>query len=150
LAGVAAAQGSQYPARSIRWRSRVGHDNALLFRLPFTLPIPQGRNQKGVQMKQKPVHEIRNGCIKASIWLNAGKDGKSDHHSITISRSYKLGEEWRQTTSFFPADLPKLAEVLAQAGHWFSAQERSSATAVASSASRSRGTQTTKQKGESS
>ena len=101
-------------------------------------------------MKQKPVHEIRNGGIKASIWLNVGKDGKSDHHSITISRSYKLGEEWRQTTSFFPADLPRLAEVLAQAGQWVSAQEQPSATAVASSANRSRGPQTQKQNGESS
>lgn len=82
-------------------------------------------------MKQKPVHEIRNGGIKASIWLNAGKDGKSDHHSISISRSYKLGDEWRQTTSFFPGDLPRLADVLAAAGQWIAQREQSPAAVAA-------------------
>lgn len=69
-------------------------------------------------MNQRPVHEIKIGNIKAVVWLNPGKDGKSEHHSVSLSRSFKVGEEWKQSKSFFAADLPKVADVATQAEQW--------------------------------
>ena len=48
--------------------------------------------------KQQPVHEVRLGAIKATIWENQTTAGM--RHNVTVSRSYKDGEEWKQTESF--------------------------------------------------
>ena len=59
--------------------------------------------------KQKPVHEIRLGRIKAAIWENETDNGT--RHNVTISRLYKDGDQWKQTTSFGREDLPLVAKV---------------------------------------
>lgn len=69
-------------------------------------------------MNQQPVHEIKNGNIKAVVWLNPGKDDKKDHYSVSLTRSFKVGDEWRQSKSFFPQDLAKVADVVTQADQW--------------------------------
>ncbi len=72
-------------------------------------------------MKNKPAHEIRNGGIKVTIWLN--DDQGKTRHSLNVSRSYKVGEEWKQTTSFHKSHLPKLIEALDQAAQWIALRE---------------------------
>ena len=57
-------------------------------------------------MANKPIHSIRVGAIQVSIWENPLKDGSGVIRSVTITKSYKQGEEWKQTTSFKMADLP--------------------------------------------
>ncbi len=59
--------------------------------------------------KQQPVHEIRFGAVKAAIWENATANGT--RHSVTVSRLYKDGDDWKRTDSFGRDDLPLLAKV---------------------------------------
>ena len=48
--------------------------------------------------KQRPAHEIRLGRIKATIWANQGDKGT--WYNVTLSRSYKDGDEWKSSASF--------------------------------------------------
>ena len=42
----------------------------------------------------KPVHEIRLGSVRAAIWANITQNGV--RHSVTISRSYRVGNDWKK------------------------------------------------------
>ncbi len=64
-------------------------------------------------MAKKPVHEIRIGRIKATIWENETQNGT--RHNVTVSRLYKDGDEWKDSTSFGRDDLPLVAKVVDQA-----------------------------------
>lgn len=66
--------------------------------------------------KQKPAHEIRLGRIKATIWANETENGT--RYNVSVSRLYKDGEEWKQTTSFGRDDLPLVAKVVDMAHLW--------------------------------
>jgi hypothetical protein len=66
--------------------------------------------------KQKPVHEIRLGRIKATIWENDTDNGT--RYNVAVSRLYKDGDEWKQTTSFGRDDLPLVAKVADLAHTW--------------------------------
>ena len=59
--------------------------------------------------KQKPA-EVRIGAIKATIWTNESESGP--WHSVTFSRLYKDGEEWKNTGNFRRDDLLLLAKVV--------------------------------------
>ena len=48
--------------------------------------------------KQKPVHEVRLGAIKAAVWKNDTEKGV--RYNTTFSRLYKDGDEWNNTDSF--------------------------------------------------
>ena len=66
--------------------------------------------------KQKPVHEVRVGSIKAAIWENPTESGA--RHNVTFERLYKSDDEWKQTQSFGRDDLLVLAKVADQAHTW--------------------------------
>lgn len=66
--------------------------------------------------KQQPIHEIRMGSIKATIWENETSSGT--RFNVTVSRIYKDGEEWKQTESFGRDDLQLLAKVVDLAHTW--------------------------------
>jgi hypothetical protein len=53
--------------------------------------------------KQKPVHEIRLGRIKATIWENETEQGI--RHNVNVVRLYKDDDEWKQSASFGREDL---------------------------------------------
>jgi len=67
-------------------------------------------------MARKPVHEIRFGLIKAAIWRNHTKSG--DRHNVTVSRIYRNGDVWKESTHFGRDDLPLLAKVVDLAHTW--------------------------------
>ena len=72
---------------------------------------------KGVtEMSKKPVHEIRLGRIKAAVWENETQNGT--RHNVTISRLYKDGDDWKDSSSFGRDDLPLVAKVVDQAHSW--------------------------------
>ena len=52
----------------------------------------------------RPVHEIRLGRIKAAIWENETQNGT--RHNVTITRLYRDGDVWRDSSSFGRDDLP--------------------------------------------
>lgn len=64
----------------------------------------------------RPVHELRLGKIKASIWENDTPNGT--RHNVTVSRLYKDGEQWKDSQSFGRDDLPILMKVIDRAHDW--------------------------------
>ena len=75
----------------------------------------------------RPVHEIRLGRIKAAIWENDTKNGT--YHNVSISRIYKDGDRWKDSTSFGRDDLPLVAKIADQAHTWiFQAPAESSSS----------------------
>jgi hypothetical protein len=73
-------------------------------------------------MSQKPVHEIRLGRIRAAIWVNH-VNGQGSTFSTTISRPYKDGNVWRDSTAFYRDDLPIVAKIADMAYAWIWSQE---------------------------
>ncbi len=68
------------------------------------------------QTAKRPVHEIRLGRVKAAIWENDTKEGM--RHNISLSRIYKDGNQWKDSTSFGRDDLPLLIKVADMAHTW--------------------------------
>ncbi len=66
--------------------------------------------------KNKPVHEIRLGSIKATIWANDTKSGI--RHNVNIARLYKDGDAWKTSDSFGRDDLTVVAKVASMAHTW--------------------------------
>ncbi len=73
-------------------------------------------------MSKKPVHEIRLGRIKATLWENETQNGT--RHNVTLSRLYKDGENWKDSSSFGRDDLPLAAKVADQAHSWIFQESR--------------------------
>lgn len=63
--------------------------------------------------KKQPVHEVRLGRIKATIWENETQNGT--RHNVTLCRLYKDGDEWKDSTSYGRDDLPLVEKVAALA-----------------------------------
>lgn len=76
--------------------------------------------------KVRPVHEIRMGRIRAAIWENETQNGT--RHNVTVSRLYKDGDQWKDSSTFGRDDLPLVSKVLDQAHSWIF-QHGSSASA---------------------
>ena len=68
-------------------------------------------------MGKEPTHRIKLGKISVAIWAN-----ETDDHEVwfnaTISRSYKNGEAWKDTTSLRRDDLPIATKALDMAYAW--------------------------------
>lgn len=74
--------------------------------------------------KTRPVHELRMGRIRAAIWANETQNGT--RHNVTVSRIYKDGDAWKDSTSFGRDDLPLVAKIADQAHSWIFANAGSS------------------------
>jgi hypothetical protein len=72
--------------------------------------------------KDKPVHEVRLGSIKAAIWKNDTQSGV--RYNVTFARLYKDGDEWKSTDSFGRDDLLVLAKVADNAHSWIFEQSQ--------------------------
>ncbi len=72
--------------------------------------------------KNRPVHEIRLGRIKAVIWANETSEGL--RNSVQLRRLYKDDDEWKQSDSFGRDDLPLVAKVADQAHTWIFQQDQ--------------------------
>ena len=66
--------------------------------------------------KKRPVHEIRLGRVRAAIWENETQNGT--RHNVTLSRLYKDGDDWKDSTSFGRDDLPLVMKVSDLAHTW--------------------------------
>jgi hypothetical protein len=80
----------------------------------------------------QPVHKIRSGALEAAIWKNDGEKGP--WYSVTASRSYKQGEEWKQANSFGFDDLLPLAKLLDLAHSWIMNAQQSDRQSAAQAA----------------
>lgn len=70
--------------------------------------------------KQRPAHEIRLGRIRATIWANQNDNG--NWYNVTLSRSYKDGDEWKSSASFGRDELLTVAKVADLANSWIHSQ----------------------------
>lgn len=59
--------------------------------------------------KTKPVAEIKQGLIVASIWEDQRENGP--RHKVTFTRLYRKGGQWRHAASFNAKDLLTLMHV---------------------------------------
>ena len=66
--------------------------------------------------ENKPVHEIRIGAIKATIWENETEAGI--RHNVVLTRLYKKEDKWESSSSFARGDLPLVEKVAIAAHSW--------------------------------
>ena len=64
----------------------------------------------------RPVQEIRMGRIRAAIWENETESGT--RFNVTVSRLYKDGDAWKDSSSFGRDDLLVVAKVLDRCHTW--------------------------------
>ena len=72
--------------------------------------------QQERRSNKRPVLEVRLGRIRAAIWENSTQNGV--RHNVTVSRLYKDGDDWKDSSSFGRDDLPLLAKVADLAHSW--------------------------------
>jgi hypothetical protein len=75
----------------------------------------------------KPTHKIRNGTLQVTIWRNSGEKGS--WYSVTSSRGYKQGDDWKETDSLNFDDLLAMAKLLDLAHTWIVSQQQADAKA---------------------
>lgn len=63
-----------------------------------------------------PIHTIRYGTIKASIWCNQTRSG--ERHSVSLVRLYRNGDVWKESIRFGRDDLQLVAKVADLAHSW--------------------------------
>jgi hypothetical protein len=66
--------------------------------------------------KAKPVHQVRIGAIKASVWKN--QSNGITRFNTTFGRLYKDGTEWKNSDSFGRDDLLVLSKVADHVHSW--------------------------------
>ena len=78
--------------------------------------VPSGNASSS--SREKPVHEIRIGRIKAVIWANQTEAGT--RHNVTLKRIFKRDSsaQWEQSDNFGRDDLLLVGEVCRQAALW--------------------------------
>lgn len=66
---------------------------------------------------QGPIHEIKLGRIRATIWANRS-NRQMPWYSVTVSRLYRDGDQWKETASFGRDDLPLVSKAAELAYGW--------------------------------
>lgn len=67
-------------------------------------------------MATKPVHEIRFGLVKVRIWRKKTRDGI--RHSVAVTRLFRNGDCWKESTRFGRDDIPVVRHALDAAHTW--------------------------------
>jgi hypothetical protein len=73
----------------------------------------------------QPAHRFRDGSLQVTIWRNSGEKG--NWYSVIPSRSYKKGDDWKETESLGFDDLLSMAKLLNQAHSWIVDAKRADA-----------------------
>lgn len=67
-------------------------------------------------MAKPPVHEVRRGLIKVRIWKKRTRNRM--RHTITVTRLFRNGDLWKESTRFGRDDIPVLRVALDAAHTW--------------------------------
>jgi hypothetical protein len=78
--------------------------------------------------KARPAHKIRHRALTVTIWRN--KSDKGSWYSVTPSRAYKQGDEWKESDRFDGDDLLPLAKLINQAHTWIMYAEQAESQAA--------------------
>jgi len=73
------------------------------------------------QTKNKPIHEVRLGPIKAAVWKNDTDNGGA-RYNVSVQRIYKDGDEWKHTEYFGRDELLLVAKVADLTHTWICEQ----------------------------
>jgi hypothetical protein len=76
----------------------------------------KSRSRDKQQTKKRPVKEIRIGRVRAAVWENETEN--VTFYNVTLSRLYKDGNEWKDSSSFGRDDMPLVAKVCDQVHTW--------------------------------
>lgn len=71
-------------------------------------PVAEEKSHKG-----GPINKIKIGGVTVDTWKNAGEH--ADFFTHSLQRSYKQGNEWKNTNSLRTQDLPKAILALQKA-----------------------------------
>ncbi len=71
---------------------------------------------------RKPAEKFRDGAIEVAVWRN--DSDKGPWFSVTSSRSYEQGEDWKQSDNFGKDDILPLCKLLDQAHSWILNQQQ--------------------------
>ena len=63
-----------------------------------------------------PAAKFRLGYVTATVWLN------NEHYNTVLSKSYKEGEDWKDTDQLDTGDLMNAVRVLQRAEEWINGQ----------------------------
>jgi hypothetical protein len=77
----------------------------------------------------RPAHKIRGSAgsgLTLTIWQH--DSDKGHWYSATPSRSYKQGDEWKESNSYSQQDFLELAEMFREAHSWVKEQARARVT----------------------
>jgi hypothetical protein len=81
------------------------------------------KNQRSSESNNnKPVQKIRHGAVSASIWRT--ETDKGAVFNVTFQRSYKDGDEWKNTASFGRNNLLVISLMAARAFEWIANQSQ--------------------------
>jgi hypothetical protein len=67
-------------------------------------------------MANQPAAKFRLGNVTATVWKNG------DFHSTVLSRSYKEGDDWKETDQLSSGDLMNAVRILQRAEDYISRQ----------------------------
>lgn len=93
---------------------------------------------------KRPAQSFRYGAIKCVIWRNEGRNGA--FYNTVITRSYKDGEDWKESSSFGQEDLPTVAKAALDAHTYVQEELAKERDAVKSASGSNEGTQQSKQR----
>lgn len=99
-------------------RRRTGRCGCLVPASSGTVLIPFPPNRMSKEpTPNKPWKVLRSSGVSASIFENSvrTKDGEVTYFKVSLTRTYRDGEEWKSTTSLSREDLPIAALLLQQA-----------------------------------
>jgi hypothetical protein len=89
---------------------------------PERLPVVERPPERSGNI---PVFAARHRALKASVWQNSGENGV--FFNVTVSRSFKEGDTWRESGSFGYDDVLIVAELL-RTCHGFISREMAKAS----------------------
>ena len=65
----------------------------------------------------KPAAKFRNGSVTATVWKNG------DFHNVVVTKSYKEGEDWKDTDQLGAGDLMNAVRAIKRANEFVEAQQ---------------------------
>lgn len=76
--------------------------------------------------KNPPVKVFRDGVLVSEIWKNTTeKDNRTiEFYTVSVKRSYKQEDAWKETTSLREADLLNVGHLLALSHSWILEQKQ--------------------------
>jgi hypothetical protein len=74
-------------------------------------------------MARQPIHELRRGLIKVRIWCKRTRSGS--RHTVAVTRLFRNGDVWKESTRFGRDDIPLIRLVLDEAHTWIYTQSQS-------------------------